>query len=150
MRMAVLVVEPRRDDGHGWARGRQERGRAARVRAVVADLQDLHRSQHAPLREEALDGGLRVPGQQGVERAVPQQDDDRGVVDVALGQWPRRVGGGGKQDLEDHPADADQAASLGVEQPCSRLAAHGLDEQPVGQCLGRPATVHEQPDLVAA
>jgi len=84
MGVTVLVVDAGRNDGHGRLDKRQESICRSRIGPMVADLQQVDRAQQPPHGKQRLDGRLRVPGQQGAEAAIRQQNNDRRVVDVAI------------------------------------------------------------------
>jgi hypothetical protein len=58
---------------------------------VVPDLQQVHRLE-PPAHQRPLDRGLGIAGEQGRERAVPQEQHHRPVVDVTLRERQRRIG----------------------------------------------------------
>jgi hypothetical protein len=99
-RMSVLVVLARRDDRDGRPRGVEQPRRRRRVRAVVADLQQVDRPETATPDERRLDRGLGVTGKQRAEPAVAQEHDHRPVVDVAVGQRGRCIRLGGVEHLD--------------------------------------------------
>jgi hypothetical protein len=66
----------------------------------MAHLQHLHRSDEAAAEQDLLDGRLGVAGEQRLERSVPEQDDHRAVVDVALRQRGAGIGLGRVEDLD--------------------------------------------------
>jgi hypothetical protein len=66
---------------------------------VVTNLQQVHGRDEAASHERRLDRGLGIPGQQGAEPAVPHQQHDGAVVDVALRKRRRRIGPGRIQHL---------------------------------------------------
>jgi hypothetical protein len=98
VRMPVLVALAGGDERH--ARPQQpEQGRPRRgLGPVVADLEHVHRPQHAALEQSPLDGRLGVAGQQRPEPPVLEQRHHRRVVDVVLGQRAGCVGIGWEQD----------------------------------------------------
>jgi hypothetical protein len=53
---------------------------------VVADLEELDRRERVACEERRLDRRLGIAGEQSREAAVGEEDDDRAVVDVTVGQ----------------------------------------------------------------
>jgi hypothetical protein len=99
-RMPVLVAGARRDDGDGRPRRIQEPRRGGRGGAVMPDLEDVHGRHQPAADEEGLDRSLRITGQQRGELAVADEDDDRSIVDVALGKRGCRIGLSRVQDFD--------------------------------------------------
>jgi hypothetical protein len=98
--MPVLVPDAGRDETHlGSCRG-EEGGGGARLRAVVADLQQVDVGQQRTCGEQRLDGSLGVAGQQRAESATAQQHDERSVVDVVLEEWRGSVRDARVKDLD--------------------------------------------------
>jgi hypothetical protein len=99
-RMTILVAGARRDDGGGRPDDLEQawggRGRGP----VMPDLQHIHARQGSAEDEDPLDWRLGVSGQQRGEATVADEQDDRPVVDVALGKWRRRIGRVGVEDLD--------------------------------------------------
>ena len=79
-RVAVIVVRTDRDDGHRRVEGLEEGRRGGGVAPVVADLEQIDRSD-PPAGEDCLDPGLDVAGEQESPPGGLAQQDDRGVVD---------------------------------------------------------------------
>lgn len=99
-RVAVLVVHAGRDQRDSRMRGRNKGGSRARLRPVMADLEDVGCGQPA-LQEQLLDRQLSVAGEERRESAATHPDDDRTIVDVALEQWRYGIGGGRIQHLDE-------------------------------------------------
>jgi predicted TIM-barrel enzyme len=76
MRVPVLVAGGARDQGNLRPSGREEGRRAARLGAVVADLQQIDVRHHVPLEQGSLHRRLRVTLQQRREAAAAQERDD--------------------------------------------------------------------------
>jgi hypothetical protein len=66
----------------------------------MAHLQQVDGGKQPPREEACLDGRLRVAGEERGEGAVPEEQDERPVVDVAVGQRSGRILGGRVEDLE--------------------------------------------------
>ncbi len=67
---------------------------------MVPDLQHVDRRQQPPIDQDRFDRCLRVAGQQRREPAMPEHDDHRSVVDVALRKGRRGIRIGGVDDLD--------------------------------------------------
>ena len=59
---------------------------------MVANLEQVDGRQHLPTHERCLHRRLGVAGENRRESTVPNDHDNRSVVDVALGQWGRGIG----------------------------------------------------------
>jgi hypothetical protein len=96
MRVAVLVVQAARDERDRRTQDGQHLRQRARIGTVVPDLEHLDAAQQAALQQKALDGRLRVAGQQRPECSALQQQHHRRVVDVVLRQGRSHVVRAGK------------------------------------------------------
>ena len=113
---------------------------------MVTDLEHVDRTEEPAICEPTFHRSLRVAGQQRDECPRAQESDDRAVVDVAVGQWPRHVGSGRVEDLErgggvdlealagpaQHQAEAGLAARIGQEAGVGRVVERnpGMDQHP--------------------
>ncbi|MEX1278308.1 MAG: hypothetical protein WEI16_04575, partial [Chloroflexota bacterium] len=151
MRVAVLVVDAGRNDGHGGLDDGQERTGRPRVGPVVADLQHVDRAQQPPLGKQRLDGRLRVPSEQSAETAIAQEANDGCVVDVAIRHWAGDVVGRRKEDLELRPAsERDDLAGASRRHAGARLVLGGGQHLLVRLSVRRSPAVHDQAHLVPA
>jgi hypothetical protein len=88
VRMSIVVADPRRDERNAGLGRIEQCGTAAGVRAMVADLQDIHPAQQSALGQHRFDRRLSIAGQQRAETAVAEEADHGGIVDVASGERP--------------------------------------------------------------
>jgi len=145
MRVPVLVALSGGDKRVSGAQRREEGGTRRGVRPVVTDLQDVDRGQHAATEEQGLDGRLGITGEQHPEGAVLEQRDDRGVVDVALGQRPGRVGIGWEEDGQARAGvEGMHLAGASQDGPCAAFRRGQREEARIGRVVvGPPAIEHE-------
>jgi hypothetical protein len=81
---------------------------------VVADLEDVHRRYPATRHQCVLDRRLGVPSEQCSKPAEPEDEDDRSIVDVTVGNGRGEVGRCRVGDLEPRSAaEVEAHASLG-------------------------------------
>jgi len=66
----------------------------------MADLEKIDRRQQVARDQGCLHRCLRIPGQQGREAAMAQQEHDRSVVDVAIRERCCRIRIGGVEHLD--------------------------------------------------
>jgi hypothetical protein len=147
--MAVLVALARRDDRQGRTRGVEQPRGGRRVRAVVADLQQVDRPKSAAGDERRLDRRFGITGEKRGEPAVAQEQDHRTVVDVAFGQRRGRVGRGRVNHLE-RGCLVEREHVAGASEVDRDRGAGGIGQQAVvGRVLEVDAGVDQEADAEA-
>jgi hypothetical protein len=150
VRVPKWVADPARDDRDAWTSRRQQPRAGARPRAVVADLEHVHRRQQSALGQQLFDRDVRVPGEQRPEPVEAEQANDRSVVDVALRQWSRHVGRRGIDEREGRrPVESQPRSGSGQLEPAARLVAGQLQEARIGRVGVVAAGVKHHANLVA-
>lgn len=150
VRVPVVVADAGRDDGGTGTHGVQQGWAAARVGAVMPDLQHVDPGQEPAFREQCLDRHLRVTGEQGRKAAAAQQANHRRVVNVALGQRTGHVVGAGVDEGDRrHPIQRQPRTCSRRREAPPGLVARLHDEARIGRVLVPAAGVQDQPDLVA-
>lgn len=116
---------------------------------MVADLQEVDVAQPATGDQERLDRSLGIAGEQGTERPMAQEGDDRAVVDVAIEQRCCGVVGARIEDLErGGGVELEYLARPGQRQPGRRPLGRIGQQQGVRGVLERNAAVQHEADAM--